>query len=369
MRRNITFITALLLTIMLSFSMIQPTYAASSRKPAAPKITSVKTTDTTVTIKWKKARNAKKYEIAKRFDKKSWVKYKTVKKTRKNKKKYTKANKYKVVAKGKKYIVYKYGYRYSTEILTSKKKRSAKIDGLVGNNTYTFAIRSINGKKRSAWKKITFKTKPTTLAVTINGKSILITQGQKSTLPIPAFNGVTINKNSCDIIPSNDEFDLEIDEEYGGVTVRGKDPSGFDSWYVYRPGEDFGWGREEPSLFGNREKLGYVSYGSRNLSLPEELIIDINNPDMKAVWTLDGTEPQLNQTDKFIDASEYPFGKWTKGDTIRIHGTTTESCKVSDVTWTDSSGFGVRRSAPIVIWVKLYHKTTLVMEMIKIEMS
>ena len=52
---------------------------------------------------------------------------------------------------------------------------------------------------------------------------------------------------------------------------------------------------------------------------------------------------------------------------VEVMGDSIESCKVSDVTWTDSSGFGVRRSAPIVIWVKLYHKTTLVMEMIKID--
>ena len=63
MRRKLTVISALLLAIMLSFSMIQPTYAASSKKPAAPKITSATVNGNSITITWKKAKNAKKYEV------------------------------------------------------------------------------------------------------------------------------------------------------------------------------------------------------------------------------------------------------------------------------------------------------------------
>ena len=373
MRRKITLITSLFLIIMLSFSMIQPTYAASSKKPAAPKITSATANGTTIAISWSKAKNAKKYEIAQRFDGKSWVKYKTVKKTKKNKKKYTKANKYKVKAKGKKYIVYKYDYYYGTEKIVSKKTRSVKFKNLNGNTFYTFAVRSVNGKKHSAWKKVTIKTGPKSVRMVVNGKPVVVTQGKKITLPSPTFRVVStnkiisINKKAFDIIPGNGEDDFY--ESEGNIVIRGKDPSGFDAHYSYFPDNHFSWGREQPSLFDNREKYGYVSYGSEYMSWPEELIISINNSNMKAVWTLDGKEPQINQTDEYISAEDYPFGAWTNGNRIRIHGTTTESYNVPEARWANASGYRAKKSAPMVMWVKLYNKTTVVQEEIIIDMD
>ncbi len=77
---------------------------AASKKPATPKIISAWIDGTSVEINWSKAKNAKKYQIAIRSAGKTWVKIKTVKKSKKNKKKYTKKKKYKVVKRGKKYI-------------------------------------------------------------------------------------------------------------------------------------------------------------------------------------------------------------------------------------------------------------------------
>ena len=362
--KKITKIAALFLVIMLSFGVIEPTYAASSKKPKAPKITSATVNGTSVTITWSKAKRAKKYEVAERTTQKTWVKYKTVKKTKKNKKKYTKANKYKVKAKGKKYIVYKYDYRYAVHATVSK--RTYTIRDLDGNTDYTFAVRSVNGKKHSAWRTVTRKTGARSIRAQINGKPFEIATGKKVTLPLPSIPGITLNKKSFDIVPGNGEDDFYTSED-GDVIVRGKTPSGYDANYVYRPDSYFGYGWEKYSSWDDREKYGYLSYGSQYMSWPEEYSIHIFDKNMKAVWTLDGTEPQFDQTDKDINASEYPFGTWTKGGSIRIHGSTTESYKIPEVRWADSKGYGINRSAPIVVWVKLYQDKTLIAEDITID--
>lgn len=365
MRRTLTAITALFLAIILSFSMIQPTYAASSKKPAAPKITSATVSGRSITITWKKAKNAKKYEVAERLNKKTWVKYKTVKKTRKNKKKYTKANKYKVKAKGKKYIVYKYDYSYSIRTQLSSKKRRVTLNALTGNTKYTFAVRSVNGKKHSAWKLVTRKTGPMSERMIINGKPFVVTQGQKVTLPTPnltpRFNGIPLLKKTFDIIPGNNGYDdIYFDDEDGMVSIHGKDTSGYDAGYSYMQDVYFDWYRKKFTTRDDWEKYGYISYGGspENLGKLAELNIYINDPNMKAVWTLDGTEPQYDQADKVISASQYPFGTWTKGNTIRIHGSTTGSCNVPEA-----------KGMADVLWIKLYYKNTVVEEQIRIQMG
>ncbi len=367
MRRKLTVISALLLAIMLSFSMIQPAFAASSRKPAAPKITSATVSGNSITITWKKAKNAKRYEIAKQVNKRSWVKFKTVKKTKKNRMKYTKANKYKVKAKGKKYIVYKYDYSYSTLKKVSGKTRHVTLNDLDRNTNYTFAVRSINGKKHSAWKTVTKKTGGLSERMIIDGRSIVVTQGQKVTLPAPKFKGVfesinkQLQKKSFDIIPGNNGYDdIYFDDEEGWVIINGKDPSGYFAGYSYYPDIYFDWYRQKYITREDWNKYGYISYGGSvdNLAKPSELNIHINASDMKAVWTLDGTEPQYNQADKVINASQYPFGTWKNGATIRIHGSTTESCNVPEA-----------KGMADALWIKLYYKDTVIEEMIHIQMG
>ena len=141
-------------------------YAAAKKKPAVPVITYAKDladyeSFTLIKVKWKKAKNAKKYQVAVRSAKKKWVKVKTVKKSKANKRKYTKKNKYKVVAKGKKYKVYKYQYKYL--ILGETKGKSIQINdndlwSFDRNTTYIIAVRSVNGKKHSKWKTAIVKT-------------------------------------------------------------------------------------------------------------------------------------------------------------------------------------------------------------------
>ena len=360
-----TKIVALILVVILSISVTEPVYAASAKKPATPKIISAKANETSVTISWSKVKRAKKYQVAKRTAQKTWVKYKTVKKSKKNQKKYTKAGKYKVVAKGKKYIVYKYGYKYYGK--KKVKKRSYRFSNLQRNTKYTFAVRALNGKKHSAWKVITKKTgagSSDSDTLIINGQAIKITEGKLTTLPLPSFPGVTINKKSIDIIPEKDDY-----YEFRDGIIEGKDPNGFYAYYNSSSSGLFIWSRFKYSVADGIDKYGKFSYNSKGINLPEEFRITINADNMKAVWTLDGTEPQYNQTDKSIPASQYPFGTWTKGGTVKVHGSATSSYSIPDVKWTDDYGYMVSRSAPIVVWAKLYQGSTLIEEDIVIDME
>lgn len=63
------------------------TYAASkAKKPSKPVITSMTVESSTITVKWKKAKNAKQYQVALKTYPKGWKYVKKVKKTKKNKK-------------------------------------------------------------------------------------------------------------------------------------------------------------------------------------------------------------------------------------------------------------------------------------------
>ena len=167
MSRRITKVLTLFLVIMLSFGVIEPSHAASKKAPAKPVITSAVADGVNITISWKKAKRAKKYEIQQMSTDREWVKYKTVKKTKKNKKKYTKPDKYRVVAKGKKYIVYKYDF--AAEDVTITSKRNVTFNKLKSNTAYTFRIRSLNGKKHSKWRTVTTRTGVYSEWINING--------------------------------------------------------------------------------------------------------------------------------------------------------------------------------------------------------
>ncbi len=376
MIKKLTTITALILIIMLSFGCIEPAHAASAKKPKAPKITAASADGATVIISWKKAKNAKKYQIAERSANKVWIKYKSVKKSKKNKKKYTKANKYRVVAKGRKYIVYKYAYKYS--VIRSLKKTAAKVsringEGLKSNTDYYFAVRSVNGKKHSTWKTVAVRTGAYYEWITVNGQSFKVTEKEAISLPLPSVPGAAVNKSSFEIIPQRDDvYDSFVGEE-GDIRIQGKDPAGYDAFYSYDPpidgGGRFYCGREKYTTWDERERYGYLSYGSLHMGWPTEFNINIYDENMKAVWTLDGTEPQYDQEPKYIPPSEYPFGTWTRSDNVLIHGVTTSTTGISEVRWANSSGYYAPRCAPIAVWVKLYYKDTLVEERILVEQS
>lgn len=114
------------LMIAVAMSMLLPNVSeAAAKKPAAVKAKTVKvykstsnTKTATVKVKWKKAKNAKKYRVAyKEKGKKSWKKVTT-------------------------------------------KKTAVTLKNLKGNTKYSVKVRSLNGKKYSKYSKAkTFKTK------------------------------------------------------------------------------------------------------------------------------------------------------------------------------------------------------------------
>lgn len=151
------------------------TYAASkAKKPSKPAITSMTVESSTITVKWKKAKNAKQYQVALKTYPKGWKYVKKVKKTKKNKKAYTKKGKYKVVkAKKGKYKVYRYQTIVKYKTLKGKTKSTKYSYKAPKRGTkYTLAVRSLNGKKKSAW---------TTKSATTWNKDTLRIDGKKHT--------------------------------------------------------------------------------------------------------------------------------------------------------------------------------------------
>lgn len=101
---------------------------AATKKPKKVTITKKTSTPETITIKWSKAKRAKKYQVQD-YDRdiKEWAVF-TNKKT---------------------------------------KKTSITIKNLEPEKKYTFRIRSINGKKKSKWTKVSFTTKAEPIPATV----------------------------------------------------------------------------------------------------------------------------------------------------------------------------------------------------------
>ena len=315
---------------------------AASKKPAAPVITYVKDardydTNTVLVVKWKKAKRAKKYQVAVRSAEKKWVKVKTVKKTAGNKKKYTKKNKYRVVAKGKKYKVYKYQYKYL--ILGETKHRSINIYdndlwSFDRDTTYVIAVRSVNGKKHSKWKTAVVKTGHDNTAqkeltgtgekttVLFNGKSLTITVGEESFFPVPQTKTGLVEAEGITFTPNKIYYDYFFNKDgivdYATVDVTGKTPDGLNAhWKI-----DVEHGNtmyvdytiEHPTFNSDNSKFHFENdfwQGVIERTRGTTKVVS-DDPDVRIFWTLDGTCPPKimnTQANKTIDASEYPFGQ------------------------------------------------------------
>ena len=375
---------AVVLVIAVSFMSLasSKTYAAS-KKPAAPKITSAKEItnrgddDKIIVVKWGKAKNAQKYQVA--LYGKTWVKIKTVKKTEANKKKFTKKNKYKVKAKGDKYTVYQYKTKYS--IMETTKGCSYRFlqtppydDYLKPNTKYTIAVRSVNGSKHSAWEKVTVKTSESAwanetlntvgekMSVTLNGKTFTITVGKAFTAPAPNTKKGTIEANPVSIIPTEIEYWVErgIDpkDDYYDIGVEGKTPDG--RWVYLRLTIDEGncdtvsYVISKPnSNIGSKYSVKALGYGPGYIGEK----YTVNDPKVTVVWTTDGTVPKLGQESKSISASEYPFAAATCGGNIQVRGTADYE-NVSRI-WGEMRGPAY---FSYCTWIRIYDGNTLAWE-------
>ncbi|MBQ6314347.1 MAG: hypothetical protein IJI11_01945 [Mogibacterium sp.] len=363
-----------------------PVYAAS-KKPKAPKIlsaadpTSINDADKVVVVTWAKAKNAKKYQVAIRSDEPQWVKVKTVKKTKKNKKKYSKPDKYKVVAKGKKYIVYQYQYEFikmgTTKARSYRFTKSPYVDHLAPNWDYVFAVRSVNGKKYSKWSTVAVRTnagtwdyqrrdKPgETMSLNVNGQPVTLTVGAQCVLPIPNPTPGPVETPATYVV-NPDYFVYSYDRASGTMMeylfVYGTTPNGFNTnWQVDLVNGQCSTVRirnshptyvQDPSTFviHNTSEAGYLM-GS----------ITVTDPNTQAVWTLDGTEPALGQEDKIISADEYPFGQILLNGapypySFKVRGTVKD---YGDYWATLSMGASVPSRCE---WIKVYNGTQLVYE-------
>ena len=132
---------------------------AKAKVPA--KVSEVKLTDpsvpgkkhSSVVIGWEKAKNAKKYEVHQLTLKKAWRKYKVVKKTAKNKKKYTVKGKYRVKKYGRyRYRVFKYTKAWYPKAIL--KKTTLEMNKLLSGYKYSFKIRGVKGSKRGEFSDV-----------------------------------------------------------------------------------------------------------------------------------------------------------------------------------------------------------------------
>lgn len=139
----------MLLLVATAFMPQTETFAAS-KKPAKPKVT-VSVTATTVTLSWKKAKRAKKYQIYRATSKNG--KYKKIKTT---------------------------------------KKRSYKNTGLTTGKMYFYKVRSVNGKKKSKFKKVA----ATPLGTPVCKSSSLITENKIRTNGLKGASGYDVYRST-----------------------------------------------------------------------------------------------------------------------------------------------------------------------------
>lgn len=89
--------------------------------------------------------------------------------------------------------------------------------------------------------------------------------------------------------------------------------------------------------------------------------VSVTNPNTKAYWTLDGTEPVPGQEDLTVAGSEYPLGTlkrgriyWPEPETIKLRGTVSngETGRIFEETKANYIN--------ACVWIKVYHNNTLV---------
>ena len=242
--------------------------------------------------------------------------------------------------------------------------------------TYIFAVRSVNGKKYSAWKTVAVKTGPgpyeqkvltsagQSAKMNLGKTSVTFTIGKQCTVPMPTPKKGTLAAKPLSVIPAKIQYDLVRDKAGNSeeVVIEGKMSDGRS---VYcRLSTDLGYydninysiGTGASYSTGGKytcEGLGYGPgyYGKK---------YTIQDPNTSVVWTTDGTEPLLGQADKSINGSEYPFSPVTSNSnpyngSVQVRGGGDGS---------NSSIWGELKRALFnkCEWVRVYDKNNIVGE-------
>ena len=261
-------LTAGLLALMVAFTFMPVLDTANAAAtPAKVKISKIAKSQTKIATTWKKAKNAKKYEFQIKRPYKVWYKYKLVKKTAKNKKKFTKKNLYKVKSSGKKYQVYKYAVAYVT---TTTAKTKVTVKNLQREKTYKIRVRGINGRTKGSWSKVaTVKTDAIPAITDINNTKFVEGNKYKYT-----------NTEGMNTIIT---IDCVADGETYGKTSAGGD------FYKDSTGTCI-----IDNIGPSKLEMNW-SYDNDLQSDIYQLII--KDAGITAYWTIDGTEPQKGQAD------------------------------------------------------------------------
>lgn len=284
-------ITSIALALMVAFTFMPAmtgTAHAAVKKPAKVTGLKAKSTKVSVTFTWKKAKNAKKYEV--------WQ------------------------LKGKKYKKVK-----------TVKVRKAVIKKLWPGTKYKFKVRAINGKKKGKFSAVkTFKTKKSTL----HKKPITNPTKKDIKNMIPGDTYVIKDNSGAEIkitITKTEGYVEGVTSE--GGTVEFTDTGGFNI-------------NNDPN-----EKYVEHNLGFDNDVVSDTYIVKIKADNVAVCWTVDGTEPKMEQADKFGKSPYVHFND--KDFETQLRGTFTKKGAHSFLTgdWL----LGGKRC----VWVKVYRNNKL----------
>ena len=284
----VTFI-AIAVTMAFMPMMSQNQIYAASKKPATVKITKVSVKGTTVTVKWKKAKRAKKYQV-----------------------------------------------KAGTKIVKTTSKTSAKFKV---KKSCTVKVRGVNGKKKGSYsksKKVTIKTSskpktPQSKEGKVHSDTITIdkdfdygslVKGDTYTIKAPlASEAVTFKITHLD----NDRVKEGIARVSGTTANGGHVGFGYDKtvsneYYVF-------------SDSVTDDDMSLARIGEKDVPYYCESIDTVNGNqwELKSkagsgvtfYWTLDGTEPQIGQKDRY-GTTEYFHHYNEPVENVKLAGTVTE---------------------------------------------
>ena len=279
-----TIIIAIAVTMAFMPMMSQNQIYAASKKPATVKITKVSVKGTTVTVKWKKAKRAKKYQV-----------------------------------------------KAGTKIVKTTSKTSAVFKV---KKSCTVKVRGVNGKKKGSYsksKKVTIKTasKPKT-PQSKEGKvhSDTITIDKDFDYGSLVLGDTYMLKTKFAPEPYKVKVtDVETRGGVCGMSVSGTTEHG-GKFYYADCGEYVSDYKFSDSVTDNDMALAMI--GERDVPY-SCLPIDGDQWEMKSkagsgvtfYWTLDGTEPQIGQTDRY-GTTEYFHYDSKPVENAKLAGTVTE---------------------------------------------
>lgn len=277
-------IIAIAVTMAFMPMMSQNQIYAASKKPATVKITKVSVKGTTVTVKWKKAKRAKKYQV-----------------------------------------------KAGTKIVKTTSKTSAVFKV---KKTCTVKVRGVNGKKKGSYSK----SKKVTIKTPSKPKNPQSKEGKVHSETITIDKDFNVNKLvvgdtymlKTKFAPEPYKVKVTKTDDLYGVSLSGITEHGGD--FTYKDEKDVG-GHFNVYRFSDSVGMNDMNLGNEE-NVPYSCIsIDGDGNQLKLTstkgsgvtfyWTLDGTEPQIGQKDRY-GTTEYFHHFNEPVENVKLAGTVTE---------------------------------------------